>query len=121
MDWILALRAVPPEWCIVSHQPETPRYARARQKLRHLVHGSELVGHQVDLERVRTHQIAVWAAPHSRRDPGYHDCFRITLDQHGAPDRAVLFCFYDGSDRSPSFRSAEAARAFALNQGFKER
>lgn len=120
MDWTLALRTVPSERCVVSHQPETPRYARARQKLRHLVHGSILVGYQQDAERERTWHIAVWAAPLSRRDPGYFACFRLLLNKTGAPDRAVLYCFYDGADRSPSFRTPEAARAYALAQGFRE-
>jgi len=36
----------------------------------------------------------------------------------GVPYYAVLFCFYDGTEASPGFRSLEAAHTFALSQGF---
>lgn len=34
-------------------------------------------------------------------------------------EAAVLFCFYDGTEKSPGFKSAQSAREFAHANGFE--
>lgn len=117
MDWIEELRRLPPERRAVWHQPETPRYTKARQKLSYLVRQSVLLGEQPDPERASAHLLALWAPPESGSGAGYYSCFRVFLEE-GVLTFAVLYCLYDGSERSPGFRSLDAARGYAEAHGF---
>jgi hypothetical protein len=68
-------------------------------------------------KRRREIEIAVWAPPEQGRRPGYYCCFRIYFKGDDMVF-AVLFCFYDGTEGSPGFRSFESARAYAFSEGF---
>jgi hypothetical protein len=119
MNWKHVLRDLPLDACIVEHQPFTTRYQRANSKLEYLLEHAEVLGAR-DSERPISScaEIAVWAPEPTKRRPGYYACFRIYLeDSH--PVFAVLYCFYDGRDQSPGFRSVEAATSFAVAQGFR--
>ena len=100
----------------VMHQPDTPRYARARQKLRFLVDRGSLLGVRRG-EQPGTVEVAAWAPPGHGRGPGYYFCLRIVRVGQ-IPERAVLFCFWDGTESSPTFRTIGPARVFARSQLF---
>ena len=118
MDWLALLRAIPEERRIVMHQPETPRYRRARTRLRYVVDSAEYLGVQTDPERSDAVLVAVWAPPGHGRGAGYYCCFRIFFGEGGVPEFAVMYCFYDGSERSVSLKSLSAALAFARGHHF---
>jgi len=64
-------------------------------------------------------EVALWASPPTGRGYGFYSCFRL-LREAGVVTAAVLFCFYDGTERSPGFRTESAAQSFARSQGFQE-
>ncbi len=117
MDWLDALRGLPPERIFVDHEPPTPRYVRAEVLLRSLVERSELVGVQADPERTSAWLIALWCSQTSRYRRGFYSCFRLFVD-NGAVFAASLYCFYDGEGDSPRIDSRSAAEALAALNGF---
>ena len=120
MDWLEELRGLPDDRRAVQHEPETPRYAKARQKLRYIVREARLLGSQQDPERLGSAWlVATWAPPDRGVGPGYYACFRFYVDE-GSVLFAVLYCLYDGTERAPAFKSIDAARAYAESQGFQE-
>lgn len=120
MSWIAKLRALGPERIYVQHSPMTPRYGRAAQKLRYVLRASSVLGQRAlvgpDTDAI---EIATWAPPQHGRGHGYYACFRI-FRHEGEPSAAVLFCFYDGTDKSPGFKSINAATVYAVAQGFDQ-
>ena len=119
MNWFSTLRNLPPSCRAVSHQPLTPRYSRANQKLDYLISNGVYLGCRADPERRNVVLIAVWAPPSTGRRGGYYACFRIRLEEEKA-SWAILYCFYDGTDGSPSFKTEESAALFARTNGFEE-
>lgn len=118
MDWLALLRGIPEERRLVMHEPETPRYRQARMRLRYIVDSAEYLGMQCDPERERAVLVAVWAPPGHGRGAGYYCCFRIFFGEDGMPTFAVMYCFYDGTERSVSLKSLSAARAYARRHRF---
>ena len=116
-DWWEAVRELPATNRFVAHEPETPRYARARQKLRYLIREGVYLGLIRRQEDEINVEIAVWAPPDQRRGPGYYGCFRLYIEE-SVPAGAVLFCFYDGTESSPSLPTLQDAQAFARENGF---
>ena len=115
-DWWEVVKELPAAHRFVAHEPETPRYARARQKLRYLIREGVYLGFiSAPGERSRI-EIAVWAPP-EQRGPGYYGCFRLFIEDSIATG-AVLFCFYDGTESSPSLPTLQDAQAFARANGF---
>jgi hypothetical protein len=116
-DWLQEVRALPARAVYVRHEPATPRYGRAQAKLRWLLRESTVIGRR-DADYPGAVEIAAWA-----RSPsggfGYYSCFRLFLGEDREVVAAVLFCFYDGTEKSPGFRSARSARDFALLHGFE--
>jgi len=119
MDWLEELLRLPATRRAVWHQPETPRYARARQKLSYVLHESTLVGVQRDPEREDAVLLALWAPPGHGAGYGYYSCFRLFLEGQ-KPIFAVMYCFYDGTEGAPGFKSIQAARAHAEAHGFAQ-
>lgn len=119
MNWLEALQALSSRQRAVEHQPETPRYARARTKLRYLVERAIYLGERPNPLHQNCVEIAVWVPPGHGRGPGYYGCFRMYLEDN-MPVFAVLFCFYDGTEGSPGFRSLDAAGVFAVENGFEK-
>jgi len=116
-DWWEAVKDLPAGHRFVTHEPETRRYARARQKLRYLIREGVCLGSSGPPESDGRIEIAVWAPPDQRRGPGYYGCFRLFLES-AVVTGAVLFCFYDGTESSPSLSSLQDAQAFAQANGF---
>ncbi len=117
MNWLERIRKLSPRQRAVQHQPETPRYSRARSKFRYVVDRGRYLGERRVGKRRREIEIALWAPPGQGRGPGYYCCFRIYFKGDDVIS-AVLFCFYDGTEGSPGFRSVESARAYAHSEGF---
>jgi hypothetical protein len=53
----------------------------------------------------------------SIRGPGLYSCMRLFL---AGETVALLFCFHDGTEKSPGLRSMWAARTYAKSKGFEE-
>ena len=119
ISWWDAVNELPATHRFVVHEPETPRYARARQKLRYVLRQGVYLGCAGDIRDEGHLEIAVWAPPDHGGGPGYSCCFRLFIE-HGVATGAVLFCFYDGTDSSPGISTLEEARAFAHENGFAE-
>lgn len=120
MDWLAELRSLGPEQVFVRHVPMTPRYGRAAQKLRYVLRASSVLGERASARHgTDAVEIATWAPPPSGHGHGYYACFRVFLKE-GRPSAAVLFSFYDGTDKSPGFKSVDAAKAYAAAQGFTD-
>ncbi len=118
--WWDAVKQLPATHRFVAHEPETPRYARARQKLRYVVREGIYLGSTSQSEDDEQTEIAVWA-PSARRGAGYYCCFRLFIEE-GVTTGAVLYSFYDGTESSPGFSTLQDALAFAQANGFtKER
>ena len=119
MDCIAELQALGPEQIFVQHFPMTPRYGRAAQKLRYILRASSVLGQRAVADPgIDAVEVAVWAPPPYGRGHGYYVCFRVFMED-GQPSAAVLFCFYDGTGKSPGFRSMSSAMAYAVAQGFQ--
>lgn len=117
MPWLQRLKALPEARLLVQHEPETPRYARARDKLDYLLRESSLLGTRA-ADYPQALELAFWA-PHPRgRESGYYWCARAFLDDQTALVGAVVFCFWDGTEASPSFKSIDAAQSHATSDGF---
>lgn len=118
MDWFSALRHLPTTSRGVHHHPLTARYTRASQKLAYIIDNSVFLGQKPDPERRHAVLIAVWAPPSTGRGSGFFACFRIRHSD-GVATSATLYCFYDGTDGSPSLKSEETAHLFAHKHGFE--
>ena len=116
-DWLARLQELPAEHVFVRHEPPTPRYGRAQAKLPYLIREAMFVGSRTT-SRSDAWEIATWARAGSGRGYGYYSCFRLFV-QSDRPTVAVLFCFYDGTERSPGFKSFDAAAQYAAANGFK--
>lgn len=120
MDWLQQIRALPPSRRFVQHEPETPRYSRARLKLDYLLHASVLLGNR-PADHPTAIEVALWAPPADGRGHGYYSCLRVFRDEAATPVAAVLFCFWDGTEGSRGFRTQGAAQVFATASGFTHR
>lgn len=114
--WWDAVRQLPASHRFVIHEPETPRYARARQKLGYVLREGEYLGASRKPDRGQI-EIAVWAPTHQGRGPGYYCCFRLFIEEGMVTD-AALFCFYDGTESSPALSTLRDAQAVARENGF---
>ena len=116
--WTQAVR-LPRRLFFVLHEPETERYARAREYLKFLKESGKLLGQRIPADEIDGLEVALWAPPPDGRGPGFYFCVRLYFDE-GKVSLARLFCFYDGSERSPGFRTLDAAGAFASSNGFMQ-
>lgn len=116
-DWLDDIGALPARAVFVMHEPTTPRYGRAQAKLRYLLRESQVVGHR-DADYPGAIEIAAWA-PSPSGGVGYYSCFRLFLGSDREVIAAVLFCFYDGTEKSPGFKSFRSAQEFADAHGFE--
>ena len=118
MSWLEVLRALPEEAVFVAHNPPTPRYGRAQAKLRYVLRtASVLGGRRSDLVE-HAIETAAWSPPPTGRGNGYYVCFRLFFDQFERVEQAVLYCFYDGTDGSPGFKTLHEAGEYARLNGF---
>jgi len=117
INWWNSVKELPPTHRFVAHEPETPRYARARQKLRYLIREGFYLGSIGALESESRIEIAIWAPSDQRRGSGYYGCFRLFIED-AVTTGAVLFCFYDGTESSPHLSTLQDAQAYAWENGF---
>ncbi len=118
-DWLDEVRRLPADRIFVLHNPPTPRYGRAQAKLGYLLKGSTYLGlrpHESGVDRV---EVALWAPNPEGRGHGYYACLRLFMER-GVVSAAMLFCFYDGTEKSPGMRSLMSALEFARLNGFKD-
>ncbi len=119
-NWWDAVKQLSAAHRFVDHQPETSRYARARQKLPYLIREGVYLGYSHRIPSDDRVEIAIWAPPADGKGPGYYCCFRLYLEDDMVI-YASLFCFYDGTESSPSLRNLHEAEAYArANQFAKE-
>lgn len=118
MDWLEELLGLPPDARYVKHNPASPRYFRGAQKLGYVLRNGSFLGSQPDAERSDAVCVALWAPPGHGRGKGYYCCFRVYVVD-GKVQYAVMYCFYDGTDESPGFKTESSARAYARSEGFE--
>lgn len=117
-DWLGSLRAMPLDLVGVSHEPMTFRYSRAFDKRLYLLREGILLGVR-SASYKQSLEIALFAEhPNGNSKHGYYACFRIFLSDENSVLSAVLFCFYDGTEKSPGFKKRDAASKYALEGGF---
>jgi hypothetical protein len=117
-DWLARLRNLGPDQVFVQHRPPTPRYGRAQAKLSYLLREAILLGVKHERGTRSRVEIAIWTRPPTGRGFGYYACFRLFFEGTELI-AALLFCFYDGTERSPGFKSVDAAIVFASHNGFE--
>jgi len=118
-DWMADIKQLPIENIYVQHEPFTPRYSNALIYLRKLVHFGDCLGFREVIQNT-TIEIAVWLELGTkRRTPGIYCCFRLTYTPEMHLRIAVLFCFYDGTEKSPIFYNKDSATVYARNEGFR--
>lgn len=116
--WLDRVRDLPPERVFVQHNPPTARYGRAQVKLGYVLREAHYLGvREAEGSQTRL-EIATWTRAPSGRGFGYYACFRLYFDKDVLA-AAMLFCFYDGTERSPGFKSLEAALQYARARGFE--
>lgn len=121
MNCLQALRSLSADQIAVRHNPMSGRYQRAGTRINYLLrHGSNLGQREHDeWPPHEAMEAALWAPPPSGNGHGYYACFRVEFDD-GYPVFAVLFAFYDGTDKAPGFSTLADAKAFAQAQGFTD-
>lgn len=119
MKLLEAILSLPKSQRIVQHEPETPRYWRARRKLVYILEKSAVLGDKSLTGSYSGREFATWAPAGSGHGFGFYCCFRVYFEAE-IPTMAILYCFYDGSEGSPGFRSLESAQAYAFSRDFKE-
>lgn len=117
-NWLAALNELPLDLVSVAHQPMTPRYSRALDKRIYLIREGVLLG-----ERSASYNNAVEIAlfaenPNGSKKPGFYACIRLFLDEKKTVLSAVIFCFYDGTEKSPGYKCVDSALKYALEGGF---
>lgn len=120
-DWLAEVRKLPKAMVFVQHNPATPRYGRALAKLGYVLRESIGLGVRRSEGTTGSVEIASWSPNPDGLGYGYYSCFRLYLD--GAQDQvvsAVLFCFYDGTEKSPGFRTLSSAQEYCRLHAFKD-
>lgn len=118
-DWLAEVQRLTKERIFVQHNPPTPRYGRALAKLAYLIKESAYLGVRPYETAIGRVEIALWAPNPEGRGSGYYSCFRLFLERE-VVTAALLFCFYDGTEKSPAFRTLTAAAEYARFNTFKE-
>lgn len=119
-DWLDELQGLPIGRVVVEHAPRTPRYDRASAKLRYLLtHSCYLGARPTEPSSETSVEVALWAPNPTGRGPGFYSCVRL-FHREGRATSALLFAFYDGTERSVGLKSCGAARFYAYQRGFRE-
>lgn len=119
MNLLATILSLPKSRRIVQHEPETPRYWRARRKLVYILKKSVILGDKSSTGSSSGLEVATWAPAGSGHGFGFYCCFRVYFEGEN-PTMAILYCFYDGSEGSPGFGTLESAQAYAFSRDFKE-
>ena len=109
---------------VVEHVPNSKRYNRAESLLSYIVKHSTVLATKKSDERNRENavEVALWSRNPRGQGCGLYVVVRLFFEKETSsrPYWGELFCFYDGSDKSPCLRSCENARAYARNNGYGE-
>jgi hypothetical protein len=116
-DWLEALRGLPRQNLIVSHNPPSPRYERAARQKDWILQQGKVIGIAHADDDPLVVEIVVWTEPMRNGSYGLYVVFRVFCQKNYLPYFAVLFCFYDGKDKGRGqserkFKSEESARSF---------
>jgi hypothetical protein len=112
-DYLSDLRSLPIWKVSVVHDPMTQRYFYAAEKLERIVDDVVLVGVR-SVNPPHIFEIATFLEnDRNTKKPGWYVCFRLFYSENGTILSATLFCFYDGTEKSPSIFSVDAAKAYA--------
>ena len=112
------LQALPPEAVDVVHEPMTERYFRASDKRKLIIKTGIFLGTR-RAEAINAQELAMWMPnPSGGRRCGYYANFRLFYSAEGEPLSATLYCFYDGTHKSPCLRTQGSAHAYAKSEGF---
>lgn len=118
-DWLVKLKNLSLDKIAVAHEPMTPRYARAIDKRSYVIREGVYLGSR-EIDFSSAIEVAIFAEnPMGRKKSGFYACFRIFYDIDKIPLLALVFCFYDGTESSPTIKSVEAAQVFAREGGFQ--
>ena len=105
------LQQLDPEKIEIKHNPMTERYrTHAFSSLVYLLKNGVCIGWR-KLEKPildEMIEVVIWAEPLFADSCGFYSCFRLHFLQQKL-ERATFFCFYDGKDKSPCFKSQEDA------------
>ena len=117
-DYLSDLRSLPLRQVAVRHEPMTKRYQYAAEKMERILDNSAYVGmHAVSLPHVI--EVALFLEnERNTKKPGWYSCFRLFYSTDERILSATLFCFYDGTEKSPAIYSLDAARAYAKDGGY---
>ena len=105
------LRSLGLEGIVIRHQPLTARYlAQASASLRQLLEKAKVIGwREVATKFERSIETVLFCNPAMDEGScGLYGCFRIHY-RDKLPFEATFFCFYNGEDKSPCFRSETEA------------
>jgi hypothetical protein len=117
VDWVAEIQGLRADQVFVQHNPPTPRYGRAQSKLSYLIREGIFLGSRLTDDMPERLEIATWTRPPTGRGYGYYACFRLFFQEKQLV-AALLYCFYDGMEQSPGFKSQDAAREYATANGF---
>jgi hypothetical protein len=117
VDWVAEIQKLGADQVFVQHNPPTPRYGRAQSKLSYLIRDGVFLGSRNIDDLPGRLEIATWTRPPTGRGYGYYACFRLFFQEKQLA-AALLYCFYDGMEQSPGFKSHDAAREYATANGF---
>lgn len=112
------IQRLPPEQVRVEHEPATPRYSRATQKIRYVLRVGSLVGTRMEIEDGNPLELAIWVPAPSGSGCGLYPCWRV-WSHEGQSALAIMFTFYDGTEKSPCIKSTNSARDFAKKNDFE--
>lgn len=104
----------------VHHEPWTARYIRAERDLKRIIFQGRLIGFKSAQKGGPGFELVVWNDKDFEERYGLYSVFRIYLQDNGKMSSAILFCFYDGKDKSSEkFRTETLAREFLKSLGYE--
>ncbi len=110
-DWLEDLRGLSTEKVIVRHHPSTDRYlfSAAAGLPRVLSEGEAIGWRELNGESKECVELVIWTPPLNRGDCGLYVCGRLYFDAKSSPISATIFCFYDGTEKSPCYKTKDEA------------
>lgn len=122
-NWLKELQRLPAEKIMIRHNPPTDRYVyNAAVALPRILRDGEIIGWRkipaIDGQKI---ELVIWAAPLNPGQCGFYVGCRLRYGEDGPALGASIFCFYDGSDKSPCHKTKHEAvqsmRSWACSQG----
>ena len=110
-DWLKDIRNLSPEQIIVRHLPPTDRYMfSAAAALQRVLTSGEVLGwRELSGEPKKCIEVVVWTSSLNRGECGLYVCCRLHYGDKQSATSATIFCFYDGTEKSPCFKGKSEA------------